>query len=338
MSEWNSIQSDHDLTRAASIIRQGGIVAFPTETVYGLAADATNPVAVAKIFQAKRRPSFDPLIVHVPGLNDALSLAAQFPPAARSLAKKFWPGPLTLVLPKRAVIPDIVTAGLPAVGLRVPQNDIALQLLRLTGRPLAAPSANPFGGISPTTAAHVAAGLGDQVDMILDGGPCRIGLESTVVSFVPRVPTLLRPGGCSVEDIEQVIGRLARMTPNDHDSDTAQTAPGMLSRHYAPHTRLSLVDHDKTAVPVAGVRCGLVTEGTRSIGDGFVRCAKLSETGCLLECAAAFFAAMRTLDAADLDMILAHRFPMTGLGIALNDRLERAAHKDVNDGQEYGVR
>src|SRR5277367_351728 len=170
-----------DIQKAAQIIQEGGLVAFPTETVYGLGADATNPLAVARIFEAKNRPQFDPLIVHVADLRQAEILALKFPKEAFRLAEKFWPGPLTLVLPKGAAIPDLVTSSLPSVGLRVPNHPLALELIRESGRPIAAPSANPFGQVSPTTADHVRRSLGDKVDLILDGGPCAIGVESTVI-------------------------------------------------------------------------------------------------------------------------------------------------------------
>ena len=315
-----------DLQTAAELLRTGHLVAFPTETVYGLGADATNPVAVARIFEAKKRPTFDPLIVHVAERSHAERLVTRFPEVAQRLAFEFWPGPLTLVLPKRDVIPDLVTAGLPGVGIRIPRHPVALQLLQAAGCPVAAPSANPFGGISPTTAQHVADGLGGRVDLIVDGGSCAVGLESTVISLMHDRPLLLRHGGCPVEEIERIIGPIEIAAANAAQDDAAQPAPGMLSRHYAPATRLVVIGRDQVAEPITGLRCGLLTEGTRRFSDRFVRIETLCSDGNLQTCATNFFAAMRTLDAADLDVIIAHEFPGHGLGIALNDRLRRASH------------
>lgn len=314
-----------DVHAAARILQSGGLVAFPTETVYGLGADATNSSAVAKIFEAKNRPTFDPLIVHVAAIDQLTRLVIDFPPAARALADEFWPGPLTLVLPRTPVIPDLVTAGLPGVGIRIPRHPLALQLLTLADCPIAAPSANPFGRISPTTAAHVLEGLGDRIDGILDGGPCEVGVESTVITFLTRQPTVLRPGGCPIEDIERVIGPVLRAVSDPDQDNAAQAAPGMLSRHYAPRTRLVLVDHDQTAVPIPGLNCGLLTEATRSRENEFEMIASLSPSGDLRDCATNFFAGLRSLDSAAPDVIIAHLFPEHGLGIALNDRLRRAA-------------
>lgn len=317
---------DTSLQSAADLLRTGHLVAFPTETVYGLGADATNPTAVARIFEAKHRPTFDPLIVHVAELSQVEHVVSHFPATARLLASEFWPGPLTLVLPKLDVIPDLVTAGLPGVGIRIPRHPVAIELLKAASCPVAAPSANPFGGISPTTAQHVADGLGSSVDFIVDGGPCAVGLESTVLSLMAERPVLLRHGGCPLEDIERLIGRvdIARSDPSQDDS--AQPSPGMLSRHYAPGTRLIVIDHGKSAEPFAGLRCGLLTAGKQPFFGRFARIEILCDDGNLQTCAANFFAAMRTLDASDLDVIIAHEFPAHGLGIALNDRLRRAAH------------
>ncbi len=187
------VASHHELKPAADLLRSGGLVAFPTETVYGLGADATNPTAVARIFEAKQRPEFDPLIVHVADLTRASYVVAELPRSAEVLANELWPGPLTMVLPKRSRIPDLVTSGLPGVGLRIPSHPVALELLRLVGLPIAAPSANPFGRISPTTAEHVLQGLDGRIDMVVDGGPCLVGVESTVISFMENEPVVLRP-------------------------------------------------------------------------------------------------------------------------------------------------
>jgi len=315
-----------DLQTAAALLRAGRLVAFPTETVYGLGANAENPEAVVRIFEAKQRPTFDPLIVHVAELSQVERVVADFPATARSLAREFWPGPLTLVLPKRDTIPDLVTAGLPGVGIRIPRHPVAITLLKSAACPVAAPSANPFGGISPTTAQHVSDGLGNKVDWIVDGGPCAVGLESTVLSLMNDRPILLRHGGCPVEEIEHVIGAVEIAVSDASKNDAAQPAPGMLSRHYAPATRLVVIGHHQPAAAFAGLRCGLLTTGNQPFSGRFSRIESLSDDGNLQTCAANFFAAMRTLDASDLDVIIAHEFPAYGLGVALNDRLRRAAH------------
>ena len=313
------------VAEAAKMLKNGLLVAFPTETVYGLGADATNPDSVAGIFESKQRPAFDPLIVHVPDEITAKNLVVEFPETAEELAAAFWPGPLTLVLPKRPEISDLVTAGLPGVGLRVPDHPIALELLIAAGCPVAAPSANLFGGISPTTAQHVLDGLDGQIDGILDSGPCGVGVESTVLSLMTKVPTLLRPGGLPMEDIEAVIGRVQRATIDPENDNAAQPAPGMLSRHYAPSTRLTVIAMEDAAMPIAGKRCGLLTYGPICQTAGFRQIEYVAESADLRTCAANFFAALRCLDSADLDVIIARSFPASGLGIALNDRLQRAA-------------
>ncbi|MEZ6059599.1 MAG: L-threonylcarbamoyladenylate synthase [Planctomycetaceae bacterium] len=318
-----------DVSFAAELIRQGLLVAFPTETVYGLGADATNSAAVAGIFEAKRRPAFDPLIVHLPNSAAAAQLVLEFPPAAGLLAERFWPGPLTLVLPKKPLISDLVTAGLPGVGIRVPCHPVALRLLNEAACPIAAPSANPFGKISPTTAQHVVDGLGGRIDAVLDGGPCSVGLESTVVSFMHDAPLLLRHGGLPLEMIEDAIGPIHVATSNPANDDAAQSSPGMLSRHYAPGIPLRLRAITENAVPCHGLRCGLLTVDEARCGDGFVRVHSVGSTSDLRTCAANFFASLRSLDSAGLDVIIAHRFPDHGLGVALNDRLERASRNDL---------
>jgi L-threonylcarbamoyladenylate synthase len=232
---------------------------------------------------------------------------------------------LTLVLPKQSSIPDLVTAGLPGVGVRIPAHPVALELLKAVGLPVAAPSANPFGGISPTTAQHVMDGLQSRLPYILDGGPCQVGVESTVVSFMGDHPILLRPGGCAVEALEAIIGPIERAAPNAALDDAAQPAPGMLSRHYAPSTPLTVVPRNSEAVSVHGEKCGLMTYGKQAFSGSFVRIERLETSEDLQTCASRFFAALRSLDSCGLDVIIAHGFPDHGLGIALNDRLQRAA-------------
>jgi L-threonylcarbamoyladenylate synthase len=304
------------IAQAAAILRAGGLVAFPTETVYGLGADATNGLAVAALYAAKGRPSFNPLIVHVPEAAAAAAIA-EMTPLARKLASAFWPGPLTLVLPRRPlrIIADLVTAGLDTIAVRVPAHPVAQALLRAADLPIAAPSANRSGHVSPTAAAHVEADLGNRVAMILDGGPTKVGLESTVVDATGTEPIILRLGAVTAEDIARVTGKPARIAAAD---DTAPASPGMLARHYAPATRLRLDARD--------VRPGeaLLAFGPRAPAhDG--PAINLSPSGDLAEAAANLFAALRSLDAAGAAAIAVMPIPAYGLGEAINDRLKRAA-------------
>ena len=314
----------HDVMDAAERLNAGQLVAFPTETVYGLGADALNVTAIARLFEAKQRPEFDPLIVHIAAFDYLSSVAADVPDSARELAHHFWPGPLTMVLPKRSAIPDLVTAGLPGVGVRIPEHPLALQLLSTVDCPVAAPSANRFGAVSPTTAEHVLHGLHGRIDAVLAGGSCRIGLESTVISLMQQDPVVLRLGGLPLEEIQTVTGPIQVMTGNPALSDAAQPAPGMLSRHYAPGATVVTVDAD-TAIQSTDRRTALLTWGTDPDNrDQFVAVENLSVSGKLAECAANFFAGLRKLDSENPDVIIARRFPDRGLGRALNDRLQRA--------------
>jgi L-threonylcarbamoyladenylate synthase len=307
----------NDLQKAARIIQEGGLVAFPTETVYGLGADALNPIAVAAIFEAKNRPTFDPLIVHVSDMRQAEILVHGFHPKALQLIEKFWPGPLTVVLPKSAIVPDLVTSSLPNVAIRVPNHPLALELIREAGRPIAAPSANPFGQVSPTTAEHVRRSLGDKVEMILDGGPCGVGVESTIISFAGEAPLLLRPGGLALEEIEAVIGKVAVAAGTP---DKPQ-APGQLLQHYAPRTPMKLI----TTAPPVSLKSGWL--GLQNPPQGFGAVEILSTKGDLKEAAVNLFAAMRRLDEKGLELIWAQSVPDEGLGRAINDRLTRASQK-----------
>lgn len=308
------------VARAAAHIRAGGVVAFPTETVYGLGADATNAPAVARLFEIKHRPSFDPLIVHVSASSELPALVTAIPTAVRELAARFWPGPLTVILPKTERIPDIVTAGLPSVAVRVPDHPVALELIRRAARPIAAPSANRFGYVSPTAAAHVAEQLGHQVEIILDGGPCRVGIESTVVSFLTDPPQLLRAGGIALEDLEAVIGRLAIPSTRQRG-----VAPGQLDRHYAPHTPIHVVE-SPGAVPERERRgAALLLVQPAGYPPGFAHVEVLAEDGALRRAAANLFAALRRLDAGGFARIYAVAIPERGLGRAIMDRLQRAA-------------
>jgi len=306
-----------EIEKAARIIQEGGLVAFPTETVYGLGADALNPMAVARVFEVKQRPHFDPLIVHVADLRQAEIMVQKFPSLAVKLAEAFWPGPLTLVLEKSSLIPDLVTSSLPTVALRVPDHPFALSLIRESGRPLAAPSANPFGGVSPTTAEHVRLSLGEKVDLILDGGPCRVGVESTVLSLTGKIPVLLRPGGVSLEEIQALIGEVSLSLGGGMPQ-----APGQLPSHYAPSTPLRFMDQ-LPASPLPG-RWGLLSFLPVPGTDSFATVEVLSTDGNLREAAANLFSSLRKLDGMKLDGILALSFPDEGLGRAINDRLKRA--------------
>lgn len=317
------------IAEAAARIRAGEPVVFPTETVYGLGAIAFDPVGVARIFAIKDRPSFDPLIVHVASPADVALLAtdvAAADPRVVALVGRFWPGPLTLVLAKRDAVPGIVTAGLPTVGIRMPDHADALALIREAGAPIAAPSANRFGGISPTRAEHVAQQLGDRVGLIVDGGPCRVGLESTVLQLGDGQAVLLRPGGTPLEAIEALIGPVE--IPS---GDVASSAsPGRSISHYAPSTRLVLAPPEAT--PAAhGRRLGLLAatdEGraaAEAVGGPFDAVAVLSPTGDLVEAAARLFEALYLLDAAGVEEIVAQPVAEEGLGRAIMDRLRRAA-------------
>jgi L-threonylcarbamoyladenylate synthase len=306
-----------DLSIAASLLREGGIVGIPTETVYGLAANAFNDAAVLKVFAAKQRPAFDPLIVHVGERDGVHRVARELPPGAEALMEAFWPGPLTLVLPKRTEVPDIVTSGLDTVGVRMPAHPLTLELLRAIEFPIAAPSANPFGYVSPTTAQHVDDQLGDRIPYILDGGPCAVGVESTIVGWELDRWVLYRPGGVAVEEIERVIGRVGEaMKP------LLPIAPGMLESHYAPRKPVHVGDMSALLLRFVTQRAGVISFRDRYDAH---RCEVLSAQGDLNEAARALFAALRSLDASDCEVILAERFPDEGLGRAINDRLRRAA-------------
>ncbi len=319
-----STQTGADPSAAAQWLLAGECVGIPTETVYGLAANALEPAAVVKIFEVKNRPAFDPLIVHVPDAAAAERYAADFPPPLRELARRFWPGPLTLLLPKRDVIPDLVTSGLPRVGLRAPAHPLTQALLRELPFPLAAPSANPFGYISPTSAKHVYDQLHGKIPYILDGGPCRIGLESTIVGFEDGQVNVYRTGGLALEAIENVVGPV-RMALNQSSNPAA---PGMLKSHYAPRKLLILGDIDENLSLYSGKKIGILAfQEKRPLPAGTLEIV-LSATGNPAEAAQRLFAALRTLDQSDVEVILAERAPEEGLGRAINDRLTRAAAND----------
>jgi L-threonylcarbamoyladenylate synthase len=301
-----------DLERAAALLRAGGLVAFPTETVYGLGANALDPEAVARIYAAKGRPATSPLIVHVADVAMAQTVAAEWPEAAQRLAERFWPGPLTLVLAKRDVVPDGVTAGLGTVGVRQPAHAVALELIQRAGVPVAAPSANPFMGLSPTTAEHVRQGLGAAVDYIVDGGSCPVGIESTVLSLVGGRPVLLRPGMVSRTMIEAIVGPVE--LAGEAAPDAAHAAPGMHARHYAPKTPLR--------VGVPGAESGYLWHTVEIEAEMAVRLPAEADGY-----AAGLYEALHLLDAAGLPEIVAEPAPGGGEWDGIRDRLARAAER-----------
>ncbi|HEX5828377.1 MAG TPA: L-threonylcarbamoyladenylate synthase [Candidatus Limnocylindrales bacterium] len=312
------------IDEAVAILRAGGLVAFPTETVYGLGADAANPAAVARIFAAKGRPADHPLIVHLAGAGGIDAWAVDVPPLARALAAACWPGPLTLVLRRAPHVPDAVTGGLPTVGLRVPAHPVALALLRAFAGGIAAPSANRFGTVSPTTAEHVRASLGDAVDLVLDGGPATVGVESTIVDLSGDDPAILRPGGLPRERLEAIAG--VRLPVRGTVEDAGVRAPGMLASHYAPDARLLLVRPEEQAARAAALRdrgevVGVLAFPGSPAVEGAVRVDLGADEE---EAARRLYAAIRQLDAT-CDVILAWPPEERGLGLAIADRLRRAA-------------
>jgi L-threonylcarbamoyladenylate synthase len=303
------------LERAVALLRVGEVVALPSETVYGLAGDAFNPLAVARIFEAKNRPHFDPLIVHVADLSMLETVAEGDDPLVLALAARYWPGPLTLLLRKRPAVSDLVTAGSPLVAVRLPAHPVFRAVLAAFGGPLAAPSANPFGRISPTEARHVAEGLAGRIPLILDGGKCRHGLESTIVYPEEGTLHVLRDGPISREE-------LAAYGAVDYLPNSARAAaPGQLASHYAPRRPLVLVDSADTVER----REGNGFLAFREVPEGFAAGEVLSPTGDLVEAAARLFAALHRLDAASIETIYAEKLPLHGLGRAIMDRLQRAS-------------
>ncbi len=310
-----------DVSMAAQFLREGQLVAIPTETVYGLAANALNPDAVLSVFEAKGRPAFNPLIVHVRNAQEFSVYAKEVPELVMRLAEKFSPGPLTFVLPKKDIIPDIVTGGGDTVALRVPGHPLTLQLLKQLDFPLAAPSANPFGYISPVTALHVMEQLEGKVAYILDGGPSMIGIESTVVTVEEGKLVVLRLGGVAIEDLEEVAGEVELRINQSSDPKS----PGQLKSHYAPRIPLELGVIGELLERHRGKKKAVLTLQKNWDEPEIVAQEKLSVGGDLREAARNLFAALRRLDNSDAEVILAERVPYSGLGAAINDRLERAA-------------
>ena len=325
--------SDLNIEKAAAALASGLLVAFPTETVYGLGADAFNPSALAKVFDAKKRPRFDPLIIHI-AEHDALSRIADTASLNKAaaehlavLSKSLWPGPLTLILPKRPEVPDLATSALPTVAVRFPSHPVAQKIIRLSTGAVAAPSANPFGFLSPTRAEHVKAQLGESVDFIIDGGKTTLGVESTVLDISHGTPRLLRPGGTSRETIEALIGPVEfSFGVSAGEAAEGIVAPGQLKSHYAPRTPLVLCRRGELAsLPYTPGEGSLYFSQPESGNSGEATITRvLSETGNLTEAAANLFDMLHELDGLGLDLIRAEEAPFFGLGVAINDRLRRA--------------
>lgn len=319
--------TDENIRKAAAVIRAGGLVAFPTETVYGLGANALSDAAVRSIYAVKERPRTNPLIVHISGFSALKSVAEIDSPELRQRLEalsQFWPGPLSLVLPKQPGVSSIATAGLDTVAVRVPAHPCSFAIIEAAGVPIAAPSANAFATISPTTAQHVADSLGDKIDLIIDGGPCRVGLESTVLSLVETPPRILRPGAVTREQLEKVLGEVLDK-PHAKPADKAQLSPGMLKRHYAPRTPLRFrANFDEHNLPE---RTGLISFGEPENAERFFRVLVLPRDD-LQEAARNLFQALHQLDRANLDLILVDRCEEEGIGAAIMDRLNRAAADD----------
>ena len=311
------------------MLRSGGLVAFPTETVYGLGADASNDAAVARVFSVKGRPTDHPLIVHLADYEQLGDWAAIVTPTARLLADAFWPGPLTLLVERSSSVSLAVTGGRSTVGLRVPDHPVARELLRAFGGGIAAPSANRFGRVSPTTAAHVVADLGDDVDLVLDGGACRVGVESTIVDLTAQIPVVLRTGGISIDRLEEVLGHVVEVHVGAEPSKGGARAPGMLEAHYAPEARIILssendvVDVVNSALASSTGPVGLLA-GTVLVGlpEDVI---ELEPAGTADNYAAVLYSRLRQADRLGLSVLVCVPPPNVGLGLAVNDRLRRAA-------------
>ena len=313
--------SPENISEAGRLIRSGELVSFATETVYGLGANALSPEACEKIFAAKGRPHYDPLIVHIHSIKQLSQVATGVSDKVMDILFDFWPGPLTAVLKKQPDIPDLVTAGLETVAVRIPRHNVALSLLKAAGTPIAAPSANPFGYLSPTKAKHVEEQLGNKVSMILDGGDCECGLESTIIDFTKETPELLRHGGIPKEDIEKICGPV-----NLGKAVLEQPlAPGQLASHYSPETKLVILKQSEK--PDESLNYGILTHSGLNQGLNCKYIERISPDGDFKEAAHNLFAALHRLDHAGLDIIYAYEFPEEGLGAAIMDRLRKASVK-----------
>lgn len=307
-----------DIAKAKMILERGGLVAIPTETVYGLAANALDPIAVARIFEAKNRPAFDPLIVHISKFKELYKYTSYSSDEISDIANKFWPGPLTILLPKNERIPDMVTSGSDKVAIRVPAHPLTLELLSVLDFPVAAPSANPFGYVSPTTAGHVYDQLNGKVDYILDGGPCRVGVESTIIGAEEKELVIYRKGGLEIEELQAVFPGNIRI--NDF-SDSNPSAPGMLKKHYSPGKKVILWTDELRLEDYDSSKTGLLrySSPVKGFSSQFI----LSERGDLKEAASRLFEGLRYLDKQPIDTIFIEFVPEQGLGRAINDRLRR---------------
>ncbi|MES2762098.1 MAG: L-threonylcarbamoyladenylate synthase [Bacteroidota bacterium] len=314
-------ETGKDINKAKGFLEKGELVAIPTETVYGLAANALDPVAVAKIFEAKERPTFDPLIVHTYSLEQVKLFVADIHPSLLKLATTFWPGPLTLLLPKKAIIPDLVTSGLDRVGVRIPNHALTLDLLSQLSFPLAAPSANPFGYISPTTEEHVQKQLGNKIPYILDGGNCEVGLESTIVGEENGEIIIYRLGGLSVDNIESIVGKVSVQL----NQSSNPKAPGQLKSHYAPKKPLYIGSLKELQTQFSDKKTGAIVFGNDHGLQPTILVKNLSVTKDYKEAAVHLFSFLRELDEADVDVIICELLPETDLGLAINDRLKRAS-------------
>jgi L-threonylcarbamoyladenylate synthase len=312
----------NNMSKAVKILNNEDIVAIPTETVYGLAGNIYSDKAIRKIFEVKQRPLFNPLIVHLHSVEQLDEIVSEFPPKAKLLADAFWPGSLTLVLKKKSTIPDVITAGKETVAVRIPNHPVALALLKELSFPLAAPSANPFNRISPTKALHVESYFKNAIQMVLEGGECKNGLESTIIGFANNEPILYRLGAISIEEIENVVGKINVKTKEEK----MPNAPGMLDKHYAPKTKTYLVnDIDKFITDYGDKTIGLLSFSEAITASNIKHLEILSKSRDLKEAASKLYSSLHILDHLDLDMIVAQRFPDIGLGKSINDRLERAA-------------
>ncbi|WP_248724279.1 L-threonylcarbamoyladenylate synthase [Seonamhaeicola sp. ML3] len=310
-----------DIEKAAAILSAEKLVAIPTETVYGLAGNIFSEKAIKLIFKTKQRPLFNPLIVHIPSIERLKDIASHIPPKAQQLAETFWPGSMTLVLKKQETIPDLVTAGKDTVAVRVPNHPVTLELLKQLDFPLAAPSANPFGSISPTKPEHVTSYFEDNIEQVLDGGACKNGIESTIIGFENEDPIIYRLGSLSIEDIENVIGPVNLKNKKEIKPD----APGMLARHYAPNTRTFLTENVLEEIEKhVSKRIGILSFKTLFKDKRITTQIVLSEKGDMAEAMSRLYASMHTLDGQNLDVIIAQRFPDYDLGKSINDRLQRA--------------
>ncbi len=310
-----------DISKAVALLNQEKLVAIPTETVYGLAGNIFSEKAIDSIFKTKQRPLFNPLIVHIPSIDYLETIVARIPEKAKLLAEVFWPGPITLVLKKKEVIPDVITAGKDTVAVRIPNHPITLELLKQLDFPLAAPSANPFNRISPTSAEHVESYFKNDIKMVLDGGTCTSGIESTIIGFENDEPIIYRLGSTSIEDIENIVGSVEIK----NKKNSVPNAPGMLARHYAPNTKTILVTDISDAIKQFQCKnIGILAFENKIKNKDIKFQIVLSKTGNVSEAATNLYSALHQLDEQDLDIIIAERLPNHDIGKSINDRLQRA--------------